>query len=132
MPEALLALQIIAEQRIQEAFSAGEFDNLPGAGMPLELEDMSNVPEELRMAYKILKNAGCIPEEIAQRKEIASLSELLANCRNEKEKLAAMRRLRYLLEKSGLGKTRHAALEANDEYYQKALALLERAQRQQN
>ncbi|MBD5642020.1 MAG: DUF1992 domain-containing protein, partial [Desulfovibrio sp.] len=116
MPDALLALQIIAEQKILEAMQAGAFDNLPGAGKPLILEDLGHVPEELRMAYKILKNAGCVPEEIAQRKEIARLTEMLASCGDEKEKIAAMRKLRWLLDKTRLGARRNAMLEANDEY----------------
>lgn len=126
MPDVFLALQIIAEQKIQEAMQAGEFDNLPGAGKPLELEDLSNVPEELRMAYKILKNAGCVPEEIAQRKEITSLMELLDNCEDEKERIIAIRKLRLLLDKMRFGARRSALLEANDEYYQKAIAKLAR------
>lgn len=129
MPEPFLALQIIAEQKIHEAMQAGAFDNLPGAGKPLELEDLSNVPEELRMAYKILKNAGCVPEEVAQRKEIANLTEMLANCEDEKERIIAMRKLRWLLEKTRFGAARNALLEANDEYYQKAIIRLARLER---
>lgn len=126
MTNCFAALQIIAEQRIEEAVAKGEFDNLPGAGKPLILEDFSQIPPELRMAYKILKNAGCVPEEISQRKEISQLTELLDKCPDEKERLASMARLKYLLGRLSLGSRRHAALEANDEYYQKALAKLER------
>ena len=52
---------LIAEQKIQEALRNGEFDDLPGKGEPLHLEDESGIPEELRLAYKILKNADCLP-----------------------------------------------------------------------
>ena len=54
----------IAEQRIQEAVARGELDNLSLKGEPIPLEDLSAVPEELRMGYKILKNAGVLPEEL--------------------------------------------------------------------
>ena len=47
------AISIIAEQRIREACERGDFDSLPGAGKPLELEDDSHIPEDLRMAYKL-------------------------------------------------------------------------------
>lgn len=57
----------IIEEKIQEAIRKGEFDNLPGAGRPLQLEDASGVPEELRTSYKLLKNAGMIPEEMQIR-----------------------------------------------------------------
>ena len=56
------AISIIAEQRIREACERGAFDSLPGAGKPLELEDDSHIPEDLRMAYKLLKNAGYVPK----------------------------------------------------------------------
>lgn len=127
MPDIFDAIRFIAEKRISEALENGEFDNLQGEGKPLKLEDDSHIPPELRMAYKILKNANCLPEELAQRKEIATLTELLDSCSDEKARIAAMTRLRLLLDKTRFGTARHAALEANDEYYQKALACLQRA-----
>ncbi|RME58545.1 DUF1992 domain-containing protein, partial [Candidatus Parcubacteria bacterium] len=64
----------IAEQRIREAQARGDLDDLPGAGKPLALEEDSPfVPPELRMAYKVLKNAGYIPPEIELRRDIHSL-----------------------------------------------------------
>ena len=57
-------LDLIAERRIAEAAANGELDNLPGAGKPLELDDDALVPEDLRMAHRILKNAGYAPEEV--------------------------------------------------------------------
>ena len=63
------AIQIIAENRIREAQQNGEFDNLPGMGKPLEFEDDSNIPEDLRMAYKILKmQAACRRKSRSGRK----------------------------------------------------------------
>jgi Domain of unknown function (DUF1992) len=49
---------LIAEQKIAEAIARGELDHLPGAGRPLELDDDALVPEDLRIAVRILKNAG--------------------------------------------------------------------------
>ncbi|WP_342566058.1 DnaJ family domain-containing protein [Paenibacillus sp. FSL R7-0345] len=74
-------LSWLAEQRIQEAMRNGEFADLPGHGKPLELEDLSGVPEELRMSFKIMKNAGVLPEELTLRAECVTLEELLAACR---------------------------------------------------
>ena len=54
----MLAFDLIAEQRIAEAISRDEFDDLPGQGRPLALDDDPLVPEDLRIAYRILKNAG--------------------------------------------------------------------------
>jgi len=58
------ALHLLAERRIEEALARGELDGLPGAGRPLELDDDALVPEELRLAHRILKNAGFTPADL--------------------------------------------------------------------
>jgi len=68
----------IAENRIREAMEQGEFDNLPGAGQPLNLEEYFSAPEDLRMAYSVLKNANCRPLEVELLNEIARLQQALA------------------------------------------------------
>jgi hypothetical protein len=68
---------LIAEQRIAEAIANGELDDLPGAGRPLDLDDDRLVPEEVRVAYRVLRNAGLVPPEVAARNEAASLRALL-------------------------------------------------------
>ena len=73
----MLVFETIAEQRIAEALERGELDGLPGAGRPLALDDDAHVPEDLRLAYRILKNAGFVPPEIEARREIAELERLL-------------------------------------------------------
>lgn len=78
----LAMLSWLAEQKIQEAMRSGEFANLPGHGKLLELEDLSGVPEDLRMSYKIMKNAGLVPEEVSLRAECVTLEQLLAACHN--------------------------------------------------
>lgn len=76
----------IAEDKIREAQQRGEFRDLKGRGKPLELDDLSQVPEELRAGYRMLKNAGMIPEEVQLSRDIASLNGLLAACRDEQER----------------------------------------------
>ena len=61
-------LEFLAERKIAEAIASGELDNLPGEGQPLDLDDDALIPEELRLAYRILKNAGYVPPEVAVRK----------------------------------------------------------------
>lgn len=63
----MLVFEMIAERRIAEAVAQGEFDGLPGAGRPLELDDDALVPAELRMAHRILKNAGFLPGDVGPR-----------------------------------------------------------------
>jgi hypothetical protein len=103
-------LHRIAERKIQDALERGEFERLPGAGRPLELEDLSRVPEDLRAGYVLLKNAGVLPEELELKKHLLTLDDLLAACRDEgaRRKLLAERTsaaLRYALlsEKRGFG-----------------------------
>jgi hypothetical protein len=63
----VLALEYLAEKKIAEAAERGELDDLPGAGRPLELDDDALVPEEMRMANRILKNAGVERAPVARR-----------------------------------------------------------------
>jgi len=86
-------IRMLAEERIQEASRRGEFDNLSGAGKPLPPDEMDNVPEELRVGYKLLKNAGLLPEEMQLRKEMVTLGDLLAACRDDAERTKLQREL---------------------------------------
>lgn len=79
-------LQRIAEQKIKEAIERGELDNLPLKGKRIRIEDLSGVPECLRVAYQILKNAGILPEEMQLKKEIISLQKLIEACYDDDEK----------------------------------------------
>lgn len=72
-----------AERHIIDAQSKGEFDGLPGVGEPLVLDDDSHVPPELRAGFRLLKNAGCLPPELEQRREAIQLLELLAGIRKD-------------------------------------------------
>src|SRR5215467_3063817 len=73
----------VAERRILEAIANGEFDNLPGAGKPLSLEDYFSTPEDLRMAFSILKNANCAPAEVELLNEVARLERAVAESADE-------------------------------------------------
>ena len=66
-------LDALVERRIEAAIARGEFDNLPGAGKPLQFDDDPLLPEELRVAYRVLKNSGYVPPEVAQLAEINQL-----------------------------------------------------------
>ena len=66
----------IVEQRILKAQENGDMDDLPGTGKPLTFED-ENVPEELRLSCKILKNSGFLPPELTLKKQIRHTEDLL-------------------------------------------------------
>ena len=86
-------LEVIAENKIREAVKRGELDNLPCKGKPLKLDDLSHIPEELRAAYTLLKNAGVLPEELQLKKEIVSLQKLIDYCHQENERDLLMKKL---------------------------------------
>jgi hypothetical protein len=109
-------LEKIAEKKIREAIERGEFANLPGAGKPLRLEDDSMIPEDLRVAYKILKNAGCIPPELELRREIITLRDLLRSIEDEDAKLDRIRELNYKLLKLNIIAKRTVNLDDFPEY----------------
>lgn len=67
----------LVEQHIRAAQEKGELSNLPGEGAPLQLDDDSAVPPELRSAYRLLKNAGFLPPELAMRREALEINDLL-------------------------------------------------------
>ena len=68
---------------LTESQQSGELQSAPSYGKPLNLGDgYSETPEELRMGYKILKDAGVVPPEVelmrqieAQRQSLASLPD---------------------------------------------------------
>lgn len=92
------AIAWIAEQRIREAMEQGFFDNSPYRGRPVRLEEDASIAPELRMAFEVLKDAGCLPPEVELRREIASLSELLDTIAEGEERKRLRRELndRYL------------------------------------
>jgi hypothetical protein len=87
----------IAEQKIAEAIARGEFDDLPGAGKPLELDDDAHIPEDLRVAFRILKNAGYVPPEVESLREVGELERLVgAHDVDSPEKAKLLRKIALL------------------------------------
>ncbi len=121
----MFLLQRLAEQAIREAMAEGAFDDLPGRGRPLELDDVSLVPEELRAGYRMLKNAGFLPPELAADREIRSLEDLLAVVEDPGEQRRARARLRVLVERTRLARPgRSASLGTEQEYKDRLLRRL--------
>ncbi len=111
----------IAERRIKEAQEEGVFDNLPGKYKPLKLEDWSNVPQDLRLAYKILKNAGFLPPELELKKEILRMEDLLEQLTDEKEAYRLVKEINLKIMKLNMMKKKSPLLEENQIYYKKVL-----------
>jgi hypothetical protein len=119
-------LQDLIERKIKEAQEKGEFDNLPGKGQPLKLEDDRGVPEDLRMAYKILRNADCLPPEIELKKEIMQMEDMLAGIPDEKEKYRLMKKINLKITRLNMMSRKSPLLEADQVYYGKVLDKLGR------
>jgi len=120
----LFAFQKIVEKRIQEAQQRGDFENLPGSGQPIQFEDDSHIPEELRLAYKILKNADCIPPELQLQKDIRQMEDLLEGIPDEKQKYRQIKKINYQIMKLNVMRNRSPLLEETEIYYKKVLEKL--------
>lgn len=117
-----LPFDALVEERIQDAMRRGEFDDLPGAGKPLELDDDRLVPEEVRAAYRVLKNAGFIPPEVLDRVEIAKLEALLPSLPEGAERSRALGKLALL--QTRLGSERARRIAGNAQYARRVIEKL--------
>lgn len=79
-------IELLAEEKIQQGLREGLFENLPGKGKPQKFADDSAIPADLRVGYKLLKNAGYLPEEVRLRKELVTLNDLVHCCTDPVEK----------------------------------------------
>ncbi|MCE0828913.1 MULTISPECIES: DUF1992 domain-containing protein [Buttiauxella] len=87
-----------SERHILDAQRNGEFDSLRGSGAPLKLDDDSFIPPELRVAWRILKNSGCLPPVLQQRKDAIELNELLHSIDRENSEYLGISKKLALLE----------------------------------
>ncbi|HEX6436625.1 MAG TPA: DUF1992 domain-containing protein [Candidatus Binatia bacterium] len=109
----------IAEERIKEAQRAGAFDNLPGKGKPLDLEDLSWVPEDLRIGYLVLKNAHVLPPEAELLKDIHTIEDLLKHVEDEGERRALAKSIQFKLIRLDMLKRRSMPLRSVRDYSRK-------------
>ena len=113
------ALLSIAERRITEAIENGTLRTDGWKNKPLPLDNDSFVPEDLKMAYKILKNSGFVPPEVETRKEIQKLEDLISHTQDEHQRLKQMKKLNVLMMKLDSQRARPSSIEHDDAYYQK-------------
>jgi hypothetical protein len=123
---ALGFIERLAEQRIIEAQRNGAFDNLAGKGKPLEIEDLSALPEDLRMAYHVLKNAHVLPPEAELLKDIHILEDLLKHVEDEGERKALAKSLQWKMIRLDMLKRRSLDLGSVRSYGRKLVAKLSR------
>jgi hypothetical protein len=109
----------IAEERILDAQRAGAFDDLPGKGKPLKLEDLSWVPEELRIGYHVLKNAHVLPPEAELLKDIHTLEDLLKHVEDEGQRRALAKSIQFKMIRLDMLKRRSMPLSSLRDYSRK-------------
>lgn len=81
-----MSLGKFIDEQIRNSIEAGDFDNLEGAGRPIDLDSYFNTPEDLRMAYSVLKSSKFVPEEVERLKEIGELKEKAKSCADDEER----------------------------------------------
>ena len=107
------ALRRLADRRIEEAMREGKFDNLAGAGKPLDLEPMP-ADENARMLWwtlRIMKHNDFLPNEIVWRKAIDRLKARLTAVKTDAEVGPVVAQINHLVRK--LNTMGNNAIEAN-------------------
>jgi len=97
-------LDALAERQIHDAQARGEFANLPGTGLPLALEDDALIPEDLRAAYRLLKNAGFVPAELEHCRELRDIETLLQQVQTDEIRGKLLARMNWLLTRRSAGR----------------------------
>ena len=113
IPPPLSGFDRMAEQRIREAQEQGVFDNLPGAGALLPLDDDAMIPEELRAVYRILKNSGFVAPEVEALRDLREIEQMLEHTQDEVRRNMLIGRLNVLLARAGIARKRHLAIDSD-------------------
>ena len=118
------AIRIIAERKIKEAIKEGLLDRKEWRNRPLPPSNDSMIPDDLRIAYKMLKNAGYVPPEIEAKKEIQQLEDLIAATEDEHTRVKQIKKLNYLVMKLDAMRGDSTSLENQETYYRKVVEKL--------
>lgn len=116
----------VVEERIRCAQRSGAFNNLSGSGKPLPPDDLANVPVDLRMAYRMLRNAECLPPEIEMKKEIDRIEELLENMPDTEQKYRTLKRLNFLIMKLNTSRGASVLSELPQHYADRVVGRMEK------
>jgi hypothetical protein len=114
-------LAFIAEQRIAQAMKEKDLTDSEWKNKPLPLHDDPFVPEDLKMAYKLLKNSGYLPPEIEERKEVERLEDLIVSTEDEHERVKQMKKLSFLLMKVDAKRNFSSNIANQQDYYRKVV-----------
>ncbi|MBF0227245.1 MAG: DUF1992 domain-containing protein [Desulfobacterales bacterium] len=109
----------IVEEKIKSAFKSGEFNNLEGRGKPLSLSDDYYIPEDLRLAFKVLKNSNFLPPEIELKKEIKTIENILEITDDIKEQYNLNKKINFLIMKLNTIKGKSILFDLDQKYMPK-------------
>jgi hypothetical protein len=115
------SLAFIAEQKILKAIEERDLNSPQWKNKPLPLGNVHLVPDDLKIAYKILKNSGYLPPELIERKEIRRIEDLIASTEDEHERLKQMKKLNVLLMKVEEKRAFRSNIATQDDYYRKVV-----------
>lgn len=115
------SLARIAEQKILEAMKTSSFTSEKWKNKKLPLDDDRHIPDDLKMAYKILKNSGYLPPEIEEKKEVQRLEDLIAATEDEHLRLQQMKKLNVLLMKIDARRKTPSNIAQQDDYYRRVV-----------
>lgn len=88
---------LLTERRIQEAIEDGQFDRLEGAGKPLPLDEAGAPDDPVTLfGYRIMAEAGAVPEELRLRRELQEARAAWRTCEDADEKARLMTRISEL------------------------------------
>ena len=122
--------QKIVEERIRIAQQKGQFDNLDGRGKPLPPDVIGDtVPEDLRLSYRILKNADCVPPEVELKHEIRRTEDLLAGMTETRAKYGILKKINYLIIKLNTMRRGRVDLEVPQHYADRLVTRMDKKTR---
>ncbi|MDJ0667447.1 MAG: DUF1992 domain-containing protein [Desulfobacterales bacterium] len=122
--------QKIVEERIRVAQQKGQFDNLDGRGKPLPRDVIGDtVPEDLRLSYRILKNADCVPPEVELQHEIRRTEDLLTGMTETRDKYGILKKINFLIIKLNTMRRGRVDLEVPQHYADRLVSRMEKEPR---
>ena len=122
--------QKIVEERIRAAQLKGQFDDLDGRGKPLPPDVIGDtVPEDLRLSYRILKNADCVPAEVELQREIRRTEDLLAGMAETRAKYGILKKINYLIIKLNTMRQGRVELEVPQHYAERLVERVDKKPR---
>jgi len=116
----MLIFEKIAEEKIKEWIEKQDFSKNKFYKKPVDNTEYFKVPETLRIAYHILKNANVLPKELQLKSEIIKLRDLLEEINDENEFLKKLRKFQSLIAEYNIISNKKFSIR-NDEFYTKKL-----------